>query len=257
VAVALDVARTLAPGGALAYDSRERGDSSPQRPMLRATARFVPRPNRRGPTLRRAFVAALLVVHAWSGGAWADERPSEHAYQTWLAAFAHGSLRGRLWLWTDAHLRLYEDFAPAAAIVRPGLGWQAHPTLYLTGGYGWTPSWQRPDGGLDFTDEHRTWQQVLWTPSDPVTGRGAMIRVRLEQRFRPADGAATGLRLRAMWRGQVPISKAHGLLFVVWNELFVGLNAPAWGQRVVRRIGGRSSALEVRPSSGRGRPAWL
>lgn len=157
--------------------------------------------------------------------------PSDHAYQTWLAAFVHGPLKGPLWLWTDAHLRMYESFQPSAILLRPGLSWRALPSVYLTGGYAWTPSWARAEGELSFTDEHRSWQQLMWTPKDEATGAAAMLRGRFEQRFRPSVHSDTGLRGRVLVRGQVPLPVSLPMIFVVWDELFIGLNDTEWGQR--------------------------
>ena len=156
---------------------------------------------------------------------------SDHGYQTWFSAFAHGPMKGNAWFWTDAHLRFYETFEPAAALLRPGVSWRARPKLFLTAGYGWTPSWKRPGDQLDFTDEHRAWQQIMWTPKSTTDGTSAILRGRLEQRFRPADHADTGLRLRFMWRGQVPLSRHRSVFFVLWDELFVAINEAQWGQR--------------------------
>ena len=179
---------------------------------------------------RRLLLSAVFLLAAWPARARAAE-PSEHNYQTWFAAFSHGSLYKNLWFWGDGHVRLYENFQPSAILVRPGLSWRAAPTFYLTAGYAWTPSWQRPNDELRFTDEHRAWQQLLWTPSDPEAGVAAMFRGRLEQRFRPADGDDTGLRFRALWRGQVPLSRDGRVILAIWDELFIGMNDTDWGQR--------------------------
>ena len=191
---------------------------------------------RRSPFACAAFIAATW----WTSRAVAAPPaetpppvpPSDHAYQTWLAAFVHGPLHGRLWLWNDAHVRLYESFAPSAILLRPGLSFQALPSLFATVGYAWTPSWARGDDDeLTFTDEHRAWQQLIWAPRNDQTGAAAMFRGRLEQRFRPASGSEVGLRGRVLWRGQVPLSAQHPLIFVLWDELFVGLHDTDWGQR--------------------------
>jgi len=164
----------------------------------------------------------------------AEAPPPAHdqAYQTWFAAFMHGPVAKPVWLWTDAHLRLYESFEPSAILLRPGVSWRALSTLFVTAGYAWTPSWTRPDeGGLSFTDEHRSWQQLMWTPRDETTGAAGMVRGRFEQRFRPGSGDDVGLRGRVLVRGQVPLSKRLPLIFVIWDELFVGLHDTDWGQR--------------------------
>lgn len=147
--------------------------------------------------------------------------------------FAHGPLTERLWLWGDIHLRTYESFEPSAFLVRPGLSLRALPSLFLTVGYGWTPAFRReegrPWGDIEFVDEHRPWQQVLFAPSSK-SGIAGQLRCRLEQRFRP-DGGGTGHRLRTLVRAQAPLSGTGALLAVMWDELFFGLNDTEWGQR--------------------------
>ncbi|GAB4109986.1 MAG: hypothetical protein OHK0013_45760 [Sandaracinaceae bacterium] len=132
--------------------------------------------------------------------------------------------------------RFFEPFEPAAALVRPGLSWRVLPTFFLTAGYAWTPSWRQPPeprswGSLDFTDEHRVWEQALLVLTDDRSGIGGQVRVRLEQRFRTSGGGDVGLRLRVFLRGQVPLVPDRSLLFVLWDELFVPLSDADWGQR--------------------------
>jgi hypothetical protein len=179
--------------------------------------------------MRRAAIAGLITALTAAPAEAAP--PSEHRYQTWLAAFVHGPIKGHAWFWTDAQLRLYENFEPSAILLRPGFSWKVGPPVYLTAGYAWTPSWQRPGERLDFIDEHRAWEQIMWTPSNEATGTAAILRARLEQRMRPADHRDTGLRARFMWRGQVPISRRWPVIFVVWDEVFVALNDAMWGQK--------------------------
>lgn len=180
-----------------------------------------------------AFSAALAPEPARA----AD--PSEHRYQSWLAGFVHGPIGRDVWLWSDVHLRMYDSFEPAAVLVRPGLSYRARPSFFVTAGYAWTPSFNqdpapRSWGDIEFVDEHRAWQQLLWTPSDEDTGFAAQVRARFEQRFRPADGGGTGLRLRVLARGQVPITRGRDAgrdwIFVTWNEAFVALDDAGWGQ---------------------------
>jgi hypothetical protein len=158
----------------------------------------------------------------------------EHDYQTWLALFAHGPVRGKLWLWNDAALRFTNRFEPVTGMIRPGLSWRVHHTVFLTAGYGWTPLANpspspRDWGDLELVDEHRTWQQVLWVPTDAARGITGMIRVRQEQRFRPAYGSTSGHRVRIMWRGMVAIAPRY--FIVQANEIFVGFADTGWGQR--------------------------
>jgi hypothetical protein len=179
--------------------------------------------------MRRAAIAIAGLITLWAPTVRAAPH-SDHRYQTWTSATVHGPIKGHAWFWTDAHLRLYETFHPSAILLRPGFSWRVGPPVYLTLGYAWTPAWLRDGDRHTYVDEHRTWQQVMWAPTDAATGRAAIVRVRLEQRLRPADHRDTGLRLRTMIRGQVPISKRMPISIVVWDEVFVGLNDAQWGQ---------------------------
>jgi hypothetical protein len=187
-------------------------------------------------SLRRTSIA-LLFGGAASGAmistAAADD--TEQGYQTRLAAQAHGPLYKSLWMWGDSTIRLNARFQPTVFRVSPGLSWRALPTLFLTGAYAWTPQWRQVAGSDDwsdreFVDEHRLWQQLMWTPKSAAHGWSATIRVREEQRFRPHDDGGVGHRLRVMVRGQVPVARRANVSFVQWTELFIGWNEPGWGQ---------------------------
>lgn len=179
--------------------------------------------------LAAGMAAAMLASPA------AAQSSLDQRYATWLAVIAHGPLHGDLWLWADVHGRFYDTFEPQAVIVRPGVSWRAHPDVFLTLGYAWTPSWREvPDedwAHLDFTDEHRAWEQVLYQPSDPATGIAGQVRVRLEQRFRTAGALDVGLRLRIFLRGHIALSPDRAFLAVLWNEVFTPFNDTSWGQR--------------------------
>lgn len=150
-----------------------------------------------------------------------------HSRQAWAGLFLQGQINGNLLLQSDVHFRVFGQGAPAAVLVRPGLGWLVAPGLIATLGYAYTPSWPSP--GTDAVDEHRVWQQGLW--DRPVLD-GALrmqIRARLEQRARPAKGDDLGLRFRQFVRVTRPLGERFAL--TVWDEVFVGLNSADWGQQ--------------------------
>ncbi len=186
-------------------------------------------------SLRRISIGLVCGAAAWSGAiANARAEDDDHGYQTRIAVQGHGPLRGRLWLWGDASIRADERFRPIVFRVSPGLSVRASPTLFFTGGYAWAPTWRHPAGAdqwsdLEFVDEHRAWEQLLWTPRSLERGWSATIRVREEQRFRPGTGDV-GHRLRVLVRAQVPFVRAGNVFFVQWTELFVGWNETEWGQ---------------------------
>jgi hypothetical protein len=184
--------------------------------------------------MRRAATAlAFLFTLSAAPEAHAADH-TDNNYQTWISAALHGPVRGHVWYWTDVHFRFYENFQPYWILLRPGISWRVGPPVYLTLGYAWTPNWARPnhpaDNDLEFIDEHRAWEQIMWTPTDERTGVGATLRGRLEQRMRPQVHRDTGLRLRVLVRGQVPLSQRVPLSLIVWDEVFVALNDAQWGQ---------------------------
>ncbi len=183
-----------------------------------------------------SLLALAFALSLPASAARAQERAVDVRYQTWLALFMHAPIYGDLWLWTDVQPRFYDVFEPAALLIRPGLSWRVVPELWLTAGYAWTPSWRRTDeprewGELEFTDEHRIWEQALLALSHEQSGIAGQVRVRLEQRFRTSGSSDVGLRLRIFLRGQVAIVRDPTILFVIWNEMFVPLSDAGWGQR--------------------------
>lgn len=118
-------------------------------------------------------------------------------------------------------------------MARTGLGYELtdHTSLWL--GYAYIPTRPR---GQETLDEHRLWQQLLWTDqAGPVT---VTSRTRLEQRFIETE-PATGWRFREFIRFAWPPLLAYGiakehpeypealrtLSLVGWNEIFLRLNS--------------------------------
>lgn len=77
-------------------------------------------------------------------------------------------------------------------------------------------------------DEDRAFQQLQWT--DRVGEYTLLARSRLEERF--VDGSHdTGLRLRQQIRASHPIHTVAPLSWIVWDEVYVHLNATDYGAR--------------------------
>lgn len=190
------------------------------------------------PFVRALALTSMLGAATALAPSEADAQASslDTRYQTWFAGFLHGPVTGDLWLWTDLHLRLYDVFEPAAILIRPGVSWRVADTVWLTLGYAWTPSWRRTMeprswGDLDFTSEHRIWQQALWAPSHAESRTAYQVRVRVEERFRDQGPFDVGVRLRIFVRGQVALDAEGVVILGLWDEVFVPLSDSAWGQR--------------------------
>nr|WP_305908610.1 DUF2490 domain-containing protein [Methylomarinum sp. Ch1-1]MDP4521454.1 DUF2490 domain-containing protein [Methylomarinum sp. Ch1-1] len=126
-------------------------------------------------------------------------------------------------LWLEAQGRFGDDISKfSQAILRTALGYSVYDNLSFWFGYAWIPS--EPTGSSSF-DEHRLWQQMIWNHS--LAGGKFMSRSRLEQRF-DERGDDVGWRYRQFLKYYHPIKAAPKLSWVVWNEVFVGLNRPDW-----------------------------
>lgn len=179
-------------------------------------------------TLVCAALSALVLVTTGDAGA----QGVDHRYQTWVGLFAHGRIAGRFVFQGDLHYRVYANATPYAVLVRPGVGYQIVPGMFVTLGYAWTPSWSAAGQAVeDFVDEHRVWEQ--WQYEFPLAGGAVRVqlRSRLEQRVRPGVGDDVGLRFRQMARVTVPLGTGGRWLLAAWDELFVGLNDTDWKQR--------------------------
>ena len=130
------------------------------------------------------------------------------------------SLEGTLW-WFDAHARHNTEGADTT-IVRPGVGVTVGEGMTAWLGYAWVRNWLS-DG--ENVDEHRFWQQFMWTtPLDPFI---ATSRTRLEQRFRE-NGDDVGWRLVQFFRLDHLLEDSPARL-VAWDLLFFDLNETDWG----------------------------
>ena len=147
--------------------------------------------------------------------------------QGWTSVSLAGPISdGKLLLWFDGHARFRDDAEElGVTIFRPGLGWRFSDRLSLWGGVARvTVHRDGPD-----IDEDRIWQQATYRLGTPFEG-SLSGRSRLEQRFRDDQGDDTGWRFRQLVRWAKPI-KGTNFGWLVWNELFWGLNNADWGQR--------------------------
>ncbi|MBX3250593.1 MAG: DUF2490 domain-containing protein [Myxococcales bacterium] len=166
----------------------------------------------------------LLVITGTSTPA----RAYESEFGIWAGAFVNAETTRAApapLIWLDLQARR-GDFG-TAAILRPGVGLKLAPWAQVHVGYAWIPFFRdEPNAhGERFSDEHRSWQQVLLQHA-AAWGLSIQSRTRLEQRF--GDGDQTGHRARQFVRLGFGTSTFGA---VVWNELFINLRTTDWGQR--------------------------
>lgn len=102
-------------------------------------------------------------------------------------------------------------------LLRPAIGYKLTDHLSLWQGYAWIGNYQPR-----FSEEHRVFQQLLYKRTFPIVK--LLSRSRLEERIIDnADG--TSVRARTMLRGEFPLWQAPDWAIVVYDEIFVNLNA--------------------------------
>jgi Protein of unknown function (DUF2490) len=110
------------------------------------------------------------------------------------------------------------------ALIRPGIGYAINKKITVWLGYDWVPT-SRPLALRHSFNDHRIWQQL--SLKDNYSFGTAISRTRLEQRFFDIPGSTdVAYRYRQLFKLSTPMpSVSPKVSFVMWNELFVDLNA--------------------------------
>lgn len=173
-------------------------------------------------------VAVLAAWAATSAGAAAQTRDDAGL---WLAAFGNGPFAAReespLRWWFDGQSRFLDDAGGfSQLLLRPGLGYAVRDNHTLWYGYAYirTDSVSPGDG----FDEHRMWQQWMYTPS--VDDWSFVHRSRLEQRW-VETGRDVGHRFRQFARAQYRLTDTPQWSLIAWDEAFFHLTDTDWGAR--------------------------
>lgn len=174
-------------------------------------------------------LTAVLII-LWLNAMTASAQQPNQDFQSWGNITALLSLEqvnpdlSNIKLWVEGQGRFGNDSSQfSQGILRTGLGYYFRDNISLWLGYAWIPN-NRPANRNDF-DEHRIWQQLLWTEK---FGEGKfMSRTRLEQRY-DDRGDDVGWRFRQFFKYQHPLGFDPKLSWVIWDEVFVGINKPDW-----------------------------
>jgi Protein of unknown function (DUF2490) len=172
---------------------------------------------------------AFLLTTLLSSGT-SIAQPTED-FQTWGNITATGSLDvldpnlKSFNYWLEGQGRFGNDTSTfSQGMVRVGLGYKVSEKSSLWLGYAWVPT-DEPFTKTAF-DEHRIWQQFLW--SDKFFFGTLTSRSRLEQRFIPT-GSDVGWRFRQMLKVSVPMPFAPDFSLVASNEYFANINKTNYG----------------------------
>lgn len=173
------------------------------------------------------FAAVLIAGVLTSAGATAQTRHDEGG---WVAIFGNGPFKSHeespLRWWFDGQSRFLDDAGGFnQLLIRPGLGYAIRENQTLWYGYAYirTDSVTLDEG----FDEHRMWQQWMYTPS--VDNWSFVYRSRFEQRW-VETGSDVGLRFRQFARAQYKLTDTPWSV-IAWDEAFFHLNDTDWGAR--------------------------
>lgn len=178
---------------------------------------------------RKLVVCTLLLVG--SIFTFNAQETGEDDFGFWAMYFGTNRVSDALSIHTEAQFRYYE-FASNfnQLLLRTGVNYHISDKAMVTLGYGYIstdPTFVEPDGEENIS-EHRIYQQFVLRNS---IGKFAIgHRYRLEQRFidNPLSGNDTQHRARYLLRVTYPLSDAWFL--TVYDEIFVNLQEPIFGQ---------------------------
>ena len=177
-----------------------------------------------------AAVGALLALVSLMAPSPSRADPQENA-GGWIMGMASGDFervdsrleRARWWLDVQGRFRDDSD-GFHQSLFRPGLGLDVSELVSVWAGYAWIRT--EPRSGRN-SDEHRIWQQLLWTPR--LGSVSVQSRTRLEQRF-VSTGDDTGWRVREFVKLARPFSFEPRLSLIGYDEVFFDLNDTGFGQ---------------------------
>lgn len=134
----------------------------------------------------------------------------------------------KLRYWLEGVGRFGNDISDLSqGMIRPGLGYSLSDKTSIWLGYAYVFT-DAPFAKRGF-DEHRIWQQFLWT--QPTKQVGTLTsRSRLEQRF-AETGDDVAFRFRQLFKISWPIPFNPSFSLVASDEVFVNISNADWGPR--------------------------
>lgn len=147
-----------------------------------------------------------------------------HDGQIWLPLYNRFSPSDKVRGWFEVNPRFGNDMSDIhQLLIRPALGYQITPGVSLWQGYAWITNYEPR-----FTDEHRLYQQLSYRKK--FEGWNIFSRTRTEQRF-IRDARGISWRAREFLRMNVSLDDRKQWSFVLYDEIFVSLNAALNGPR--------------------------
>jgi opacity protein-like surface antigen len=178
-------------------------------------------------TSKMRLILPLLIGLTLSGPIAAK---TSEDFQTWGNITATGSLGvinphlKNYKYWLEGQGRFGEDTSRfSQGMLRTGLGYALNDNTSLWLGYAFIPT-DEPFAATPF-DEHRIWQQLLW--SEKFSFGTLTSRSRFEQRF-VQTGEDVGWRFRQLLKLSTPLPYATDFSLVLTDEYFANINRTDW-----------------------------
>lgn len=177
------------------------------------------------------LIASSVIALALSNPVVADDTVED--FQTWGNITATGSFSSnpKIKWWLEGQGRFGNDSSRfSQGIIRPGIGYAINEKTTIWLGYAWIPT-SFPFAGQSPFNEHRVWQQLLW--SNPYSFGTITSRTRMEQRTFDIQGSTdVGHRFRQFLKWTVPMpAVSPKVSFVLLDEIFINLNNVDTGAR--------------------------
>ena len=177
------------------------------------------------------LIASSVIALALCNPVVADDVVED--FQTWGNITATGSFSShpKIKWWLEGQGRFGNDSSRfSQGIIRPGVGYALNEKTSIWLGYAWIPT-SFPFAGQSPFNEHRVWQQLLW--SNPYSFGTITSRTRMEQRTFDIQGSTdVAHRFRQFLKWTVPMPAiSPKVSFVLLDEIFINLNNIDTGAR--------------------------
>lgn len=174
------------------------------------------------------FIVSAVISFTAVNSAFAEKTVED--FQTWGNITAIGNFKSdhpilkNIKYWVEGQGRFGDNSSRfSQSIVRPGIGYDLNEKTSVWVGYAWVPT-SRPFAARSPFNEHRIWQQLLW--SDKYSFGKIMSRTRFEQRFFDIPGSSdVAYRYRQLFKISFPmVFISPDVSFILANEIFVNFN---------------------------------
>lgn len=142
----------------------------------------------------------------------------EHDFRLWSPVYLTVPLSPSFIGYMEVNPRFGDDVSELdQLLLRPAIGYKLSEHVSLWQGYAWIGNY-----APRFIEEHRIFQQLVYSRKFQFVK--IFSRSRIEERIID-DADDTAIRARTMLRGDFPIQQFPGWALVLYDEIFVNVNA--------------------------------